>query len=276
MATTVKIGRFQFQYRTKEEWEESNLILLKGELAIESDTSKIKIGDGRSYYSDLPYILIGKVGLKDLTQEEIESLRGPQGHDLSVDSYTYDKDGNTLITFSDKSTVTVKKGDPGSIDISTWTEEQKKEFIEKLGIPEPDLSGYVTKEEGKGLSTNDYDNAAKSKVDAIPSDPEYTDTTYDLSPYAKTADVVAKVDGKGLSTNDYDNTAKGKVDAIPSNPKYTDTTYTAGSGLNLTSGAFDLINVKDLSKLKIWVGSQAEYDAIGTKDGTTLYFIKEA
>lgn len=147
MATTVKIGRFQFQYRTKKEWEDSNLILLKGELAIESDTSMIKIGDGRSYYSDLPYILIGKVGLKDLTQEEIESLRGPQGHDLSVDSYTYDKDGNTLITFSDKSTVTVKKGDPGSIDISTWTEEQKKEFIEKLGIPEPDLSGYVTKED---------------------------------------------------------------------------------------------------------------------------------
>lgn len=37
----------------------------------------------------------------------------------------------------------------------------------------------VDKAEGMGLSTNDYDNAAKAKVDAIPDDPKYTDTVYD-------------------------------------------------------------------------------------------------
>lgn len=37
----------------------------------------------------------------------------------------------------------------------------------------------VTQEDGKGLSTNDYDNNAKEKVDAIPADPKYTDTVYD-------------------------------------------------------------------------------------------------
>lgn len=37
----------------------------------------------------------------------------------------------------------------------------------------------VTQEDGKGLSTNDYDNDAKRKVDAIPADPKYTDTVYD-------------------------------------------------------------------------------------------------
>lgn len=41
------------------------------------------------------------------------------------------------------------------------------------------LSGKVDKENGKGLSTNDYDNTAKAKVDAIPADPKYTDTVYD-------------------------------------------------------------------------------------------------
>ena len=40
-------------------------------------------------------------------------------------------------------------------------------------------TGKVSKEEGKGLSSNDYDNAAKQKVDAIPEDPKYTDTVYD-------------------------------------------------------------------------------------------------
>ena len=37
----------------------------------------------------------------------------------------------------------------------------------------------VNKVTGKGLSTNDYTNAAKAKVDAIPAHPEYTDTVYD-------------------------------------------------------------------------------------------------
>ena len=39
--------------------------------------------------------------------------------------------------------------------------------------------GKVDKVTGKGLSTNDYTNAAKAKVDAIPASPKYTDTVYD-------------------------------------------------------------------------------------------------
>ena len=38
--------------------------------------------------------------------------------------------------------------------------------------------GKVDKVTGKGLSTNDYTNAAKAKVDAIPASPKYTDTVY--------------------------------------------------------------------------------------------------
>lgn len=47
----------------------------------------------------------------------------------------------------------------------------------------------VSQRRGKGLSTNDYDNTAKSKVDAIPANPKYTDTTYDLSKYAEKSDI---------------------------------------------------------------------------------------
>lgn len=42
-----------------------------------------------------------------------------------------------------------------------------------------DISGLVEKVDGKGLSTNDYDNNAKNKVDAIPANAKYTDTVYD-------------------------------------------------------------------------------------------------
>lgn len=53
----------------------------------------------------------------------------------------------------------------------------------------PDLSNLVTKVNGKGLSSNDFTDVYKSKIDSIPSNPKYTDTTYDLSGYAKTSDI---------------------------------------------------------------------------------------
>lgn len=80
------------------------------------------------------------------------------------------------------------------------TEAEIKALI-KTEAPKQDLSGYalktdlttlVSKVDGKGLSTNDYTNAAKAKVDAIPANPKYTDTTYDLTPYAKKTELMTE------------------------------------------------------------------------------------
>ena len=60
-------------------------------------------------------------------------------------------------------------------------------------------STYVAKEEGKGLSTNDYDAAAKAIVDGVGERLEQK---------------VDKVAGKGLSTNDYDAAAVAEVAKI--------------------------------------------------------------
>lgn len=68
----------------------------------------------------------------------------------------------------------------------------------------PDLSNYVTKVDGKGLSTNDYTKDDKRKVDSIPDNAKFTDTTYDLTPYAKKTEVPTKVSSltndKGFKT----------------------------------------------------------------------------
>lgn len=61
------------------------------------------------------------------------------------------------------------------------------------------LDDKVDKVDGKGLSTYDYDAAAKAIVDSVT---------------ANLANKVDKVTGKGLSANDYDATAKSKVDAL--------------------------------------------------------------
>lgn len=63
------------------------------------------------------------------------------------------------------------------------------------------LAGKVDKVTGKGLSTNDYTNAAKAKVDAIPADPKYTDTVYDdTAVKSRLSTVEGKLNGSGAVT----------------------------------------------------------------------------
>lgn len=183
-------------------------------------------------------------------------------------------------TFSIDSTIARKSDIPSGVDLSEYAKKSDIPDIDTaLGTidlssyaKKTDLSNKVDKVSGKGLSTNDYTTTDKNKVNAIPSNPKYTDTTYkagsglslsgttfsvdstiarksdipssvDLSGYAKTSDLDKKVDkasGKGLSTNDYTSADKSKVSAIPSSPKYTDTTYKAGSGLSLSGTTFSV------------------------------------
>lgn len=49
-------------------WQLYNPILLKGEIAFSTDIYNIKIGDGVSAWSDLPYYM------ESLTDEEINAL----------------------------------------------------------------------------------------------------------------------------------------------------------------------------------------------------------
>lgn len=64
MAVGIKSGRIQFQRGTADDWVKSNLILLDGEVGIESDTGMFKIGDGRSPYNRLEYpkVFVGGSG----------------------------------------------------------------------------------------------------------------------------------------------------------------------------------------------------------------------
>lgn len=195
-----------------------------------------------------------------------------------------------------------------------------------------DLDSKVNKVNGKALSSNDYTNADKAKVDAIPLNPKYTDTTYDLSGYAKKTDIktklsemtsdsthrtvtdaekatwntvsnkVDKVAGKQLSTNDFSNSHKSKVDAIPSSPKYTDTVTTIngktgaiskaditalgipstnttyGVASQSSNGLLSAADKKRLDNIKEQVAlTETQYNALSSvqqNDATKIYFIK--
>lgn len=124
MALGVLNGRFQFQRATKKEWEDSNIILLDGELALESDTTKIKAGDGKTPYVDLPYITIGSVKFSEISEEDKKNLKGDKG-----DPFRYED-------FTQKQLDQLKgeDGKDGILSITDISEEQKKEFARNFGL----------------------------------------------------------------------------------------------------------------------------------------------
>ena len=52
-------ARLSIRRGLKDAWEQENTILLDGELAWESDTKRLKVGDGVSAWNDLPYYTVG-------------------------------------------------------------------------------------------------------------------------------------------------------------------------------------------------------------------------
>lgn len=54
--TTVKSKPLQFKRATAKAFRNANIVLLEGQPAVEIDTKKLKIGDGKTRYNSLPYI----------------------------------------------------------------------------------------------------------------------------------------------------------------------------------------------------------------------------
>lgn len=60
-------GRIQHKIDTATNWQLNNIVLLSGEMGYESDTHKVKIGDGTTAWKDLPYVSPTKTS--DLTND---------------------------------------------------------------------------------------------------------------------------------------------------------------------------------------------------------------
>lgn len=162
-----------------------------------------------------------------------------------------------------------------------------------------EVNKKVDKVPGKGLSTNDYTDAAKAKVDAIPPDPKYTDTVPDLTPYARMSDLskeyderkadIVKVrsdhaadiqsvradiktrladmeeDSEHRTVTDADKKSwNGKIDAV--------------SGKGLSTNDYTTAEKEKVARMKeSIILTQAEYDALPTdqqNDESKIYFIK--
>ena len=96
---------------------------------------------------------------------------------LAVGVYDLDITVSNMVFPSDRS-VKIEVVE-GSLTTSGSLENAEEPIFELSGYAKvEDLDKKVDKVTGKSLSTNDFTNAHKSKVDGIPTNPKYTDTTY--------------------------------------------------------------------------------------------------
>lgn len=253
MAIGIIQGRFQFQRGTHKEWTDSDLILLDGELAIESDTSKIKIGNGRSLYKDLPYIEIGRIGVKDLTEEDLEKITGEKGD--KGDPFTYDD-----LTAEQKLEL---RGEPG-----------KDGYTPKKGVDYFD--GKPGKKGDKGdkgdpLRFEDLTNAQKEQLKGEPGKDGVV-TFEALTPEQK-----ASLKGdKGDPGKDGVDGKDGTNANIIAGTGLTKSGDTISIDTSVVASKPDLNSYAKASKVpKIVCLTINEYDALKTKDSSTYYFIKE-
>lgn len=178
----------------------------------------------------------GKRGLQGLTGE-----RGPQG-----------EKGDT--------------GSPGADGISPTVSVSKSGKITTIEITDKDGTKTITIKDGEDGKTYD-DTEIRGEIEAK----------------------VSKVEGKGLSTNDYTQEEKEKLTGLENYtlPIASDITLggvKAGENVNIeadgtlnATGGGEISNAENtnIQVLKIWVGTQTQYDAITTLDANTEYNIIE-
>lgn len=216
----VTLGRFAFQYRSKAEWEASQLILYAGELAVEGDTGLMKVGDGKHLYMELPYFNRGEKGDTGEKGEKGETgaalaIKGTKNSTSDLpkagqagDAYMIAGD---LYVWSDTVWTNVgrvkgEKGDPGRkgdkgdlpkmtiSDAGTWVVEGvdtgKKAMGPKGEQGDPGDPGP------RGLPMRYDDMTPEQKQDLA------SMVKVDLSPYAKKSDLGDKV--VGVTEAEYD------------------------------------------------------------------------
>lgn len=296
----VTLGRFAFQYRSKAEWEASQLILYAGELAVEGDTGLMKVGDGKHLYTELPYFNRGEKGEQGVRGEKGETgaalaIKGTKNSTADLpkagqagDAYMI---GGDLYVWSDTTWTNVgrvkgevgqtgpqgpagprgpqgptgakgEKGDQGEQGPRGFTGEQGANGIQG---PRGETGPRGAKgDKGDPLKYTDLTQDQKQEMANM--------VSVDLSPYAKTKDIKTQLadmteDSEHRTVTDTEKKAwSGKVDAV--------------SGKGLSTNDYTSEEKEKVARMKeSIVLTQAEYDALSSaekNDDSKIYFIREA
>ena len=271
--------RVQHKRMSASDWASSSLILLDGELGVESDTGKVKVGNGRDRFSALQYLTgpkgdRGEIGprgadgvmrFEALTSEQKESLRGPQGPTGQTGPQ-----GNTGPAGpAGPRGPEGQRGPRGADGIVRFNEPEIQRILSDYAlksevptyrIAKGDISGGGVGANGT-IRTSDIMNPDGIKVGDIIEDYWSSATSVNQGFWKVTAVNGTNISVQGIGTRDFptpynDNELKRRVTALENRP------------VNQS-----VINQNGSQPLKYWAGTEAQYNAIANKDANTIYDI---
>lgn len=293
MTETIPV-RVQHKRMSASDWESSTLVLLDGELGVESDTGKVKVGNGRDRFSALQYLTgpkgdrgdrgetgprgaDGVMRFEALTSEQRESLRGPQGSTGQTGPQ-----GNTGPAGpagprgpegqrgpQGLPGPTGPQGPRGADGVvrydspeaqQTLADYARKSETPTYRIAKGDISGGGVGANGT-ITTDNIMNPDGIKVGDIIEDYWNSTTSVNQGFWKVTAVNGTNVSVKGIGTRDFptpynDNEVKRRISALENRPVPP-----------------SIINQNGSQTLKYWAGTEAQYNAIANKDANTIYDI---
>lgn len=246
MATNTLQTRIILKNDTAANWANSTLVLLAGELAIETDTRKVKIGNGTDVFADLKYI--------NLTPEEVQTL-------IEAASHTHDNKAVLDATTASFTTALLTKLNgiaDGANKYSLPTASSSTLGGVKIGTNVNISSGVISVANGttsaKGVVQLTDSTSSTSTTTAAT--PNSVKSAYDLANTAKTNAAAAQT-----AANNAQATADSKVGSVLL------ATGTNNGTLKLTVNgtATDNIAVKGLGTAAYTASSAYATSAQGTK-----------
>lgn len=296
MTETIPV-RVQHKRMSASDWASSTLVLLDGELGVESDTGKVKVGNGNDRFSALQYLTgpkgdrgeRGETGPKGadgvmrfeaLTSEQRESLRGPQG--LTGER---GPQGNTGPAGpagprgprgpegqrgpQGLPGPTGPQGPRGADGVvrydSPEAQQSLADYARKSEIPtyriaKGDISGGGVGANGT-ITTDNIMNPDGIKVGDIIEDYWNSATSVNQGFWKVTAVNGTNVSVKGIGTRDF---------PTPYNDNEVKRRISALENRPVNPS---IINQNGSQPLKYWAGTEAQYNAIANKDANTIYDI---
>ena len=287
MTETIPV-RVQHKRMSASDWASSTLILLDGELGIESDTGKVKVGNGRDRFSALQYLTgpkgdrgergetgprgaDGVMRFEELTSQQRESLRGPQGN-AGPRGPEGPRGPQGLPGPQGPQGLRGERGERGERGADGVVRYDSPEARQSLAdyarksetpiyrIAKGDISGGGVGANGT-ITTDNIMNPDGIKVGDIIEDYWNSTTSVNQGFWKVTAVNGTNVSVQGIGTRDFptpynDNELKRRVTALENRP------------VNQS-----VINQNGSQPLKYWAGTEAQYNAIANKDANTIYDI---
>ena len=272
MTETIPV-RVQHKRMSASDWASSGLILLDGELGVESDTGNVKVGNGRDRFSALQYLTgpkgdrgergetgprgaDGVMRFEALTSEQRESLRGPQGPMGQTGPQ-----GNTgpAGPQGPRGADAVVRYDSPEAQQSL-ADYAKKSETPTYRIAKGDIPGGGVGANGT-ITTDNIMNPDGIKVGDIIEDYWSSTTSVNQGFWKVTAVNGTNVSVQGIGTRNFptpynDTEVKRRISALENRP------------VNPS-----IINQNGSQPLKYWAGTEAQYNAIANKDANTIYDI---